>query len=55
MQGQIQILGGDFNANTREGMTQYLFTVPAEDAADVRELLRGEARAFRARRTPKNT
>ncbi len=25
------ILGGDFNANTREGMTQYLFTVPAED------------------------
>ena len=25
------ILGGDFNANTREGMTQYLYTVPAED------------------------
>jgi zinc protease len=25
------IVGGDFNANTREGMTQYLFTVPAED------------------------
>jgi zinc protease len=25
------ILGGDFNANTREGLTQYLFTVPAED------------------------
>jgi len=25
------ILGGDFNADTREGMTQYLFTVPAED------------------------
>jgi len=25
------ILGGDFNANTREDLTQYLFTVPAED------------------------
>ena len=25
------IVGGNFNANTREGMTQYLFTVPAED------------------------
>ena len=25
------IIGGDFNANTREGLTQYLFTVPAED------------------------
>ncbi|MBV9343381.1 MAG: insulinase family protein, partial [Gammaproteobacteria bacterium] len=25
------ILGGDFNANTREEVTQYLFTVPAED------------------------
>src|SRR5437763_1947210 len=25
------IVGGDFNANTREGITQYLFTVPAED------------------------
>ena len=25
------ILGGDFNADTREGLTQYLFTVPAED------------------------
>ena len=25
------IMGGDFNANTRESMTQYLFTVPAED------------------------
>jgi len=25
------VVGGDFNANTREGMTQYLFTVPAED------------------------
>lgn len=24
-------MGGNFNANTREGMTQYLFTVPAED------------------------
>jgi zinc protease len=24
-------MGGDFNANTREGLTQYLFTVPAED------------------------
>ncbi len=25
------IVGGDFNANTRENLTQYLFTVPAED------------------------
>jgi zinc protease len=25
------IVGGEFNANTREDMTQYLFTVPAED------------------------
>jgi zinc protease len=25
------IVGGDFNANTREELTQYLFTVPAED------------------------
>jgi zinc protease len=25
------VIGGDFNANTREGLTQYLFTVPAED------------------------
>ncbi|MBV8341969.1 MAG: insulinase family protein [Gammaproteobacteria bacterium] len=25
------IVGGDFNANTREGLTQFLFTVPAED------------------------
>ncbi len=25
------IMGGNFNANTREGLTQYLFTVPAED------------------------
>ncbi|HEV2228705.1 MAG TPA: pitrilysin family protein [Steroidobacteraceae bacterium] len=25
------VLGGDFNADTREGLTQYLFTVPAED------------------------
>src|ERR1700730_6817146 len=24
-------VGGDFNANTREGLTQYLFTVPSED------------------------
>ena len=24
-------MGGSFNANTREGLTQYLFTVPAED------------------------
>ena len=24
-------MGGDFNADTREGLTQYLFTVPAED------------------------
>jgi zinc protease len=25
------VLGGNFNADTREGLTQYLFTVPAED------------------------
>ena len=25
------VMGGDFNANTREGLTQYLFTVPSED------------------------
>jgi zinc protease len=25
------VMGGNFNANTREGLTQYLFTVPAED------------------------
>ena len=25
------IIGGDFNANTREDLTQYLFTVPADD------------------------
>jgi zinc protease len=25
------IMGGNFNANTRESMTQYLYTVPAED------------------------
>src|ERR1700751_5918098 len=25
------LIGGDFNANTREDLTQYLFTVPAED------------------------
>ncbi|HEY4973580.1 MAG TPA: pitrilysin family protein, partial [Steroidobacteraceae bacterium] len=25
------VMGGDFNANTRESITQYLFTVPAED------------------------
>jgi zinc protease len=24
-------MGGEFNANTREGLTQYLYTVPAED------------------------
>jgi zinc protease len=24
-------MGGNFNANTREGLTQYLFTVPGED------------------------
>ena len=24
-------MGGNFNANTREGLTQYLFTVPSED------------------------
>jgi zinc protease len=24
-------MGGDFNADTREGLTQYLYTVPAED------------------------
>lgn len=26
------VMGGNFNANTRESLTQYLFTVPAEDA-----------------------
>src|SRR5882724_2655732 len=25
------VVGGDFNANTRESLTQYLFTVPSED------------------------
>ena len=25
------IMGGDFNANTREALTQYLYTVPSED------------------------
>jgi Predicted Zn-dependent peptidases len=25
------VMGGDFNANTREGVTQYLYTVPSED------------------------
>jgi zinc protease len=25
------VLGGDFNADTRESLTQYLFTIPAED------------------------
>ena len=25
------VIGGDFNANTREDLTQFLFTVPAED------------------------
>jgi zinc protease len=25
------VMGGTFNANTREGLTQYLFTVPAQD------------------------
>jgi zinc protease len=25
------LMGGNFNANTRESLTQYLFTVPAED------------------------
>src|ERR1700724_3638674 len=25
------VVGGDFNANTREGLTQYLYTVPSED------------------------
>ncbi len=27
------VMGGNFNADTRESMTQYLFTVPAEDLA----------------------
>jgi len=25
------VMGGNFNANTREGLTQYLYTVPSED------------------------
>ena len=25
------VMGGNFNANTREALTQYLFTVPSED------------------------
>jgi zinc protease len=25
------VMGGDFNANTREGLTQYLYTIPSED------------------------
>src|ERR1700743_1339673 len=25
------VMGGNFNANTRESVTQYLFTVPSED------------------------
>ncbi|HVW68185.1 MAG TPA: pitrilysin family protein, partial [Steroidobacteraceae bacterium] len=25
------VIGGNFNANTREGLTQYLYTVPADD------------------------
>src|ERR1700758_632516 len=25
------VIGGNFNANTRESLTQYLFTVPSED------------------------
>src|SRR2546426_1716705 len=25
------VIGGNFNANTRESLTQYLFTVPADD------------------------
>src|SRR5215471_6696682 len=25
------VMGGNFNANTRESLTQYLFTVPSED------------------------
>jgi zinc protease len=25
------VMGGNFNANTRENLTQYLFTVPSED------------------------
>src|SRR5258707_2895917 len=28
------VMGGNFNANTRESLTQYLFTVPAEDLDD---------------------
>ncbi len=39
------VVGGDFNANTREGVTQYLFTVPSEDL-DV--ALRIEALRMRA-------
>jgi zinc protease len=39
------IMGGDFNANTREALTQYLYTVPSEDL-DV--ALRVEALRMRA-------
>lgn len=39
------IMGGDFNANTREALTQYLYTVPSEDL-DV--ALRIEALRMRA-------
>src|SRR5438309_227187 len=39
------VVGGNFNANTRESLTQYLFTVPAEDL-DV--ALRIEALRMRA-------
>ena len=43
------IMGGDFNANTRESLTQYLFTVPSEDL-DV--ALHIEALRMRARARP---
>ena len=35
------IMGGNFNANTRESLTQYLFTVPAEDLDVARSEERG--------------